>query len=338
MCVTQNLLVSGSVPLIKRDEFSTLKRLLRVTAYVLKFIQDLNGRIRKADMPTSLSITADDIAKAELYWIKVMQCEMEDSHNFGTWKHQLGMFLDSSGIWRCGGRLAHVDIVQSSQNPVLLDVHHHFTYLAVKDCHAKVLHNGVKETLNELQSRYWIMKGRSFIRKILHQCVICKRFEGKPYHVLVPPPLHECRVRPCIPFAYIGVDYAGPLYLKDTGSKTWICLFTCCSTQAVHLELVPNMTADVFVRCFKRFAARRGTPCQIISDNSTTFESASKIIANMLNELSVKTYFSEVHVSWKFNLEQAPWSGGIFEGMIRSMKRCLKKTIGNITNFPTINY
>ena len=84
-----------------------------------------------------------------------------------------GIFLDSSGILRCGGWLVHADILQSSQNPVMLDVHHHFTYLVVKDYHARVLHNnGVKEKLNELRSRYWIVKGRSIIWKILHLCTI----------------------------------------------------------------------------------------------------------------------------------------------------------------------
>ena len=74
------------------DDFSTLKWLLRFTAYILKFIQVLKARIRKADMPTSLSITADDIAVAELYWIKLRQCGMVNSHNFGTWKPSLECF------------------------------------------------------------------------------------------------------------------------------------------------------------------------------------------------------------------------------------------------------
>ena len=59
---TQNLLVSGNIPLMKCDDFSTLKQLLRVEAYELIFAQVLKPRIKKADMPTSLSITADDIA------------------------------------------------------------------------------------------------------------------------------------------------------------------------------------------------------------------------------------------------------------------------------------
>ena len=33
-------------------------------------------------------------------------------------------------------------------------------------------------------------------------------------------------------------------------------------------------------------------------------------------------------MQWSFNLENAPWWGGVFERMIKSVKRCLRKTIG----------
>ena len=42
----------------------------------------------------------------------------------------------------------------------------------------------------------------------------------------------------------------------------------------------------------------------------------------------VKQYLAERKIEWSFNLEKAPWWGGMFERLIKSMKRCLKKTIG----------
>ena len=33
-------------------------------------------------------------------------------------------------------------------------------------------------------------------------------------------------------------------------------------------------------------------------------------------------------MEWIFNLEKAPWWGGVFERMIKSVKRCLRKIIG----------
>jgi hypothetical protein len=51
-------------------------------------------------------------------------------------------------------------------------------------------------------------------------------------------------------------------------TKACIALYTCASTRAVHLELVPNLTADAFIRSFRRFISRRGIPKFILSDNA----------------------------------------------------------------------
>ena len=32
-------------------------------------------------------------------------------------------------------------------------------------------------------------------------------------------------------------------------------------------------------------------------------------------------------MKWTFNLEKAPWWGRVFERLVKSLKRCLKKTI-----------
>ena len=144
------------------------------------------------------------------------------------------------------------------------------------DAHERVQHNGVSETLTELRDKYWIVRGRSFVRKILHRCVTCRRFGGKPHNPPPPPPLPAFRVKEAPAFTYTGVDYAGPLLIKSINgsgeSKVWICLYTCCIVRAIHLEVVPDLTAQSFIRCFKRFSARRGFPTRMISDNGTTFK------------------------------------------------------------------
>ena len=132
------------------------------------------------------------------------------------------------------------------------------------------------------------------------------------------------------PFAYTGVDFARPLYIRGSErSKVWICLFTCCVVRAIlSLEIVSELTAQAFIRCFKRFTARRGLPRRVISDHAKTFTFARKAILAMLNDPVVHKCFSDVHMEWCFNFEKAPWWGGFFERLIKSTKRCLKQTIG----------
>ena len=56
------------------------------------------------------------------------------------------------------------------------------------------MHNGVKETLTELRSQYWLVRGRQFIRTQLSKCAICRKFEGRPYKAPPAPALPEFRV------------------------------------------------------------------------------------------------------------------------------------------------
>jgi len=73
---------------------------------------------------------------------------------------------------------------------------------------------------------------------------------------------------------YIGVNFAGPLYVKDrelVSEKTvWIYLYTCCVVRAVHLDQVPNLTADTSLGCFRGFTSSRGFSSRIVSDNGKT--------------------------------------------------------------------
>ena len=85
------------------------------------------------------------------------------------------------------------------------------------------------------------------------------------------------------------------------------------------------------MRSLRRFSARRGTPLLMVSDNGKTFKSAAREITKLMNDPGVKQYFDNARMKWTLNLEKAPWWGGIFERLVRSVKRCLKKTIGGAT-------
>jgi len=228
--------------------------------------------------------------------------------------------------------LTNATLPYSTKHPILLCKDHPLTALIVCKAHLRVMHDGVKETLTELRTQYWIVKGRSFVRKIIHQCTTCRRYEGKPYSGPPPPPLPPFRVKEAPPFTHTGVDFAAPIFVKDIVSgenkKVWLCLYTCCVVRAVHLDVVPDLTVVAFLRSFKRFTARRGIPMRIISDNGKTFKAAAKMIEALVTSKDVQEHLTNAGTKWCFNVEKAPWWGGMFERLIRSTKRCLKKMIG----------
>ncbi len=96
------------------------------------------------------------------------------------------------------------------------------------------------------------------------------------------------------------------------------------------MDIVFDMSTDAFLRCLKRFAARRGLPRKILSDNGSTFKAAAKFIASVFRNEIVEQYLSSMKCQWVFNIEYAPWWGGVFERMVRATKRCLRKMIGRL--------
>lgn len=65
-----------------------------------------------------------------------------------------------------------------------------------------------------------------------------------------------------------------------------------------------------------------------MSDNGKTFKAAEKAVDAIMHHKKVQQYLSGVGVEWRFNLERAPWWGGVFERMVRMTKCYLKKMIG----------
>ena len=194
----------------------------------------------------------DALADAELKWIIESQATFETNPKFSFWKLQFHLLKDEKKLWRCGGRLLNANIPFSSKHPILLPKEHDLTPLIVQAAHHRVLHNGLKETLSELWSKYWITQGRSLVRDAIHiKCVMCRRLEGRPFSSPPAPLLPSFRVTESPPFTYTAVDFTGSIYIGrdkgDKGSKVWICLFSCCVTQAVHLDLVRDMSTLTFI-------------------------------------------------------------------------------------------
>ena len=197
------------------------------------------------------------------------------------------------------------------------------TELIISEAHQKVYHNGVKETLAEVRSVYWIPRGRQTVKKIIKRCYVCRKLEGLAYPPPVTADLPECRVEPGIAFETAGVDFCGPVYVKEMYKregdmhKAYIALTTCATSRMLHLEITPDLTTAAYIRSQRRFISRRGYPRLMISDNGKTFKG-----------IELRKFNAKHGIQWKFNLARAPWWGGMFERMVRCTKRCLIKAIG----------
>ena len=194
----------------------------------------------------------------------------------------LKLSLDEDGLIRCGSRLENAELSYSAIFPKSLPKNHYYTKLVVENVHQRLVHSGVSQTLAQIRNEYWILHGRTIIKGVLNRCLICRKVEGGAFPLPPMPQLSEARVN-APAFVNVGVDFFGPLYVKlnNSSKKSWVCLFTCMVVQAVHLELVEDLTTQEFLLALRRFVARRGKPNLLLSDNAPQFN-LSKLVVQTL--------------------------------------------------------
>ncbi|KAK6026127.1 hypothetical protein OSTOST_07955 [Ostertagia ostertagi] len=274
------------------ERLSSLRKALRSMALVLKFVKlklvNCLPKARQDEVLNSIpelqhistfkpltTIQAQDTGAAESVCIKQAQRTINSSK-----LQHLNISKDSNGLMRCYGRLTHSSLPLHTINPILLPPTHKYTTLLIRDTHERLGHQGVNSTLANLRLRFWIPKGRQVVRKTLRLCSSCKRWNSRAYHYPDSPALPRSRATPSRVFESVGVDLAGPFLIieNECSQKRWVCLFTCMSTRAVHLEVLQGLSGECFINCMRRFAARRGRPRTVISDNATNFKMGHQMI------------------------------------------------------------
>ena len=180
------------------------------------------------------------------------------------------------------------------------------------------------------QQKFWIPTARQRIKSQLRQCVTCCKHSGKQYQIPDPPPLPQIRTCASIPFTITGIDFPGALYVCNyhTEEKVYICLFTCATSHAIHLEVVTDLTVDTFLLAFRRFASRRSLPHIVVSDNASTYLAAADELQHLLQSERLTEVLGRKGVQWQFIPKRAPWYGGWWERLISLTKMSLKKVLG----------
>ena len=279
---------------IKCNSFSSITRLCRVTAYMLRFVRNLKNKIHCVERSYYGSLEAEEIQAARHIWIMSVQAESfprelkslkeKTSDRNLPYLAQFGLFIDEKGVLRCRGRIEKSQLPEVTCHPALMPTRHHLSDLIVKEAHYYVFHSGVRATLTAVRERYWIPRGREVVKRVIRPCIVCVKHAGKPFVRPPEPCLPSERVEDAPPFANTGVDLAGPFFVlnktstSQTTDKTYICLFTCAATRAVHLELIDSCSAETFLRAFRRFVSRRGLPRKMMSDNAKNFKRSAKIL------------------------------------------------------------
>lgn len=191
--------------------------------------------------------------------------------------------------------------------------------------------------LGSIRERFWPISGRSSCKQIVRNCVIC--FKAKPReNTYLMGDLPDVRVNNSFPYLNVGLDYGGPYLVKDRRTrnakllKSYICIFVCMCTRAVHIELVSHLTTEAFLAALKRFTCRRGLPQNIYSDNGKNFVGANNELSKIgdfltEHETTIAGYLANQRIKWNFIPARSPNFGGIWEAGIKSTKYHIKRLL-----------
>ncbi len=344
------LLIKSPLPemdLWKR--YSSLQPLVITTAWCHRFILNCHG----TQIVKEIRLTSSELETARLLLFKLSQqltypdelLQLSQGKPISSQSSimSLSPLIGSDGLLRVGGRLTHSLLSRSIKHPIIIHKCSLLSKLLVWQVHLDSGHAGVGTMLAILSENYHIIGVRSLLRQVSRTCITCQKTYARAAGQLMGQlPLE--RVTPAPPFTHVGIDFAGPFYVKRghtrkyTKLKVYVCLFLCFSTKSTHLELVSDLTTDAFIAALTRFVSRRGSPTTIWTDNGTNFVGASRELKDLYNLLQSKQTQDSVHhfaasrsITWNFSPSRSPHFGGLWETGVKQMKILCRKIIGTQT-------
>lgn len=330
-------LVTVSKPFNILTKYSSIVKLQRILAYVLRFInntrkiQEELGSLTVTELKQSL-LKIIHLVQQEVFTKEISSLKQNKILQGDSRLRNLNPFIDENGMLRVGGRLKNSMLSSEHKHPYILPADHQVTYLLVQQEHQNAHHGGHELVLSLLRSKYWILSGRRIVKKIIHRCITCFRYNPRVEDHIMGNLPKERVIEVSRPFLTTGIDYAGPIQLKEgkrrgrpVVTKAYIAVFVCFSTKAVHLELITDLTTDAFLAALKRFTSRRGLCINLYSDNATNFVGANAKLREIHefirgHEHDLKAELNQRQITWHFIPPRAPHFGGLWESAVKSMK------------------
>ena len=198
------------------------------------------------------------------------------------------------------------------------------------------MHQGTEYVRNYILQTFVILGLRETLKQDRHRCFFCRRFQWKRLRIFMwdlPPTRFQDPIKNPCRFKNFGIDYIGPFHIAETSSTTkqYICLFTCFTTRARHLETTESLTTDSCGTAIRRFIARRGSPKYLLLDNASYFMGTRKQLRSepLSFDREIASYLKDQNISWKMNPPSAPHFVGVWERLVQMTKRVFLLNLGS---------
>ncbi|XP_018372878.1 PREDICTED: uncharacterized protein LOC108767463, partial [Trachymyrmex cornetzi] len=326
------------------NKFSKLNKTCRIVAYCLRFSKAHRARasgkfISPDEFSRSLKVICRDVQKQAF---PHEQESLSKGKPISSASRLLPLtpFIDKDGLIKVGGRLRNSQVDYNACHPILLPGDHRLTRLIIEREHVLNLHAGVQATMAAIRQSFWPLSLRLNARGIIRKCITCFKVNPQQSEAIMTS-APASRVTAARPFERCGIDYAGPVILREgkrrnaKNHKAYLAVFVCFVTKAVHIELVSDLTADAFLGAFRRFISRRGKPAHVFSDNRTNFVGANRQLKELYKfynqsqtQDQIVQFLSELEISWNFIPPNAPHFGGLWEAAVKSAKLHMARIVG----------
>ena len=323
------------------SHYSDWSKLLRAVAWILRFISYMKVMFSKKrdGMVIVGTLSAEEIEEGRLQVLRLIQKDafgdfLPPAGSDGLLSKKMQLSLKKlcpvtvEGLLCVGGRLCYTSYPTSFKHQVILPNKNFVTDLVIRHYHSREGHSGTSHVLSAIREKYWIVKGIGAVKRVIGRCILCRKITATAGQQMMAP-LPLCRVQKgwCC-FESVGMDYFGPLVVRrGRGSeKKYGCLFTCLQTRAVHLEIAGSLTTDSFILCLMRFVGRRGRPSEIYSDNGSNFVGAVSELKEAMSRWDgrrISDRLANEGIKWHFNPPSSSHRGGVWERIIRSVRRLL---------------
>ncbi len=308
-------------------------KLLRITAWLRRWKHKQVGPLLLRELRAAEAVVVRAIQTSafgrSIYDLQRHQELSNKSHLL-----RLPPMLDSAGCLRLSGRLRDAKWLDyEERHPLLLPKDHPATAALIRYYHEQVLHHaGAQHTLSIIVRRFWIVGGTTAVRRVVQSCVECRRRKAQPsQQVQASLPDYRLLQPNFYPFQKTALDMAGPFRIKYKDvrgeRKRYVLLLTCMVCRALHLEELQDPSAASFLAAFDRFAARRGVPATVLSDNGSNFVAGLSELRTLWTEESMNDIRTKLpQVEWNFTPPKGPHFGGVYERLVRAVKQTLYHT------------
>ncbi|XP_046420682.1 uncharacterized protein LOC124179877 [Neodiprion fabricii] len=167
------------------EKFSSIDKLVRILSYIHRW--RANSKLERSKRRVG-GVCASELKVGLTYLMKIPQKAFFSAELQSLKQGQkiapdsiilrLSPELKSDGLLHVGGRLQNSYLTDEEKHPIILPTNNHIAKLLVAQAHKKTLHGGPTVIQSHLNRKFWLVTGRNFIRKVVHDCVKCARYGG----------------------------------------------------------------------------------------------------------------------------------------------------------------